>query len=313
MIRADGPSNAPLRERKPIERPRAVRVLLFASAVFAVLGATYFSWSDTYSGFIQAASVAFFVAVGAASLVSGLLFPRRGRALRQTIIWFEILLIPLQLATSIRSNVPLIGVVLSIAILALLRPAFPRLPRNSRKFFLTLHVGLAVSWLGASMSMVVLSLTGLLTEDLGLRHNAYAIMHIFDLAIVIPLVVVSIVTGLVVSLGSHWGLIKNRWVLTKFATALAIPAFAGVKENFWVRELAEKTAANPAVDRNGVDLKLAVCMIVFCCALWSATVLSIYKPWGKTRWGSGNWPRTARRPGVLIHPRGSTDERPIDF
>ena len=118
-----------------------------------------------------------------------------------------------------------------------------------------------------------------------MRHNAYAIMHIFDLAIVIPLVLLSILTGLVVSLGTHWGLIKNWWVLTKVAIALSSPIFAGVKENFWVRGLAEKTATNPTADLGGVDLKLAVCIVAFCAALWSATALSIYKPWGRTPWG----------------------------
>lgn len=118
-----------------------------------------------------------------------------------------------------------------------------------------------------------------------MRHNAYAIMHIFDLALVIPLVLLSILTGLVVSLGTHWGLIKNWWVLTKFILALGIVTMASVKENFWVRGLAEKTATSPAADLGGVDLKLAVCMVAFCAALWSATALSIYKPWGRTPWG----------------------------
>ncbi|MDQ3784531.1 MAG: hypothetical protein M3360_06605 [Actinomycetota bacterium] len=264
------------------------QVMLFAYAVCAVL-TTALLWFDPNSGSFQDTSAIVFVATGLVSLVIGLLLirsgSRPGRALRRSIIGFELLLIPLQAVLSVLSLVIWVGLVLSIVILALMRPTFPKLSRPWRKLFLTLHVGLAVSWLGVSMAMVVLSVTGLLTEDPELRHNAYAFMHIFDLAIVIPLVVVSIVTGLVVSLGTHWGLIKNWWVLTKFAIALSIPIFAGVKENFWVRELAEKTAADPGADLGGVDLKLAVCMVAFCAALWTATVLSIYKPWGRTRWG----------------------------
>jgi len=49
--------------------------------------------------------------------------------------------------------------------------------------------------------------------------------------------------------------------------------------------LAEKTVANRSADLGGVDLKLAVCIGVFCAALWTATILSIYKPWGRTPWG----------------------------
>jgi hypothetical protein len=170
--------------------------------------------------------------VGAASLALGLLFARRGLALRRTIIGFDFLLVPLQLATSVRSNVPLLGVGPSIAVLVMLQPEFPKLSQRLRKVFLTLHVGFAVSWLGVSIAMLVLSVTGLVAEDLDLRHHAYAFMHIFDLAIVIPLVLLSIITGLVVSMGTHWGLVKNWWVLAKFVGALGVLGFASLKEIF---------------------------------------------------------------------------------
>ena len=82
------------------------------------------------------------------------------------------------------------------------------------------------------MAMVVLSVTGLVTDDAALREHAYAFMHIFDLAIVIPLVLLSIITGLVVSMGTHWGLVKNWWVLAKFVGALGVLGFASLKEIF---------------------------------------------------------------------------------
>jgi hypothetical protein len=184
----------------------------------------------------------------------------------------------------------------------MLQPEFPKLSQRLRKVFLTLHVGFAVSWLGVSIAMLVLSVTGLVAEDLDLRHHAYNFMHIFDPAIVIPLVLLSIITGLVVSMGTHWGLVKTWWVLAKFVGALGILGFASLKENFWVRELAEKTAANRGADLGGVDLKLAVCIGVFCAALWTATILSIYKPWDRTPWGERSWRKTVRLSRLLGQP-----------
>jgi hypothetical protein len=43
---ADNPTNTPFRERIPIERRRAVRVLLFVSAILAFLTATLFLRSE---------------------------------------------------------------------------------------------------------------------------------------------------------------------------------------------------------------------------------------------------------------------------
>jgi len=270
-------------EREQLGRPGVARALLFAYAGFAILAAIYLG-SGPHRGFSRAAGVAFFLIAGVVSLTLGLLVSR-GDGLRRVIIGFESLLVPLQVALSILSDVVLIGAVLSIAVLVLLRPTFPKLSPRLRKFFLTLHVGTSVGWLGASMGMVVLSVTGLVTGNPELRHHAYAFMHIFDLTIVIPLVVLSIVTGLVVSFGTPWGLIRYWWVLVKFVLALGIVAFASARENFWVRGLAAKTAEDRGADLGGVDLQLAVCMVAFCVALWTATTLSIYKPWGRTKWG----------------------------
>ena len=49
---------------------------------------------------------------------------------------------------SIGSSVTLIGIVISLLILALSRPRFPRLSPRTRRVWLVLHVGFSVGWLG---------------------------------------------------------------------------------------------------------------------------------------------------------------------
>jgi len=146
-----------------------------------------------------------------------------------------------------------------------------------------LHVGIGVGWLGLSLGMLTLSLTGLLTSSAAVRHAAYEIFHIFDLAIVIPSVVLTIVTGLVLSLGTPWGLIKYRWVLAKFMISLSIPATAVIQSK-WVRELAARTV-DPAAEPGTLGVLLTVVVGCYSVLLWTATALSILKPWGRTRWG----------------------------
>lgn len=185
--------------------------------------------------------------------------------------------------SSFPGPLPLAGMVFSAVILGLLRLTFPRLSPGKRKLWVMLHVGLSVSWLGIAVSIVVLSTVSYTTENAGLRHGAYELMHVFDLFIVIPTMMLSIITGLVISLGSKWGLVKHWWVLLKLVIALGIPAVA-IVESQWVQELAERTL-DPAAEPGGTGLALMICMIVFSAALWTATYLSVFKPGGKTSWG----------------------------
>jgi len=129
------------------------------------------------------------------------------------------------------------------------------------------------------------------------RHGAYEVLHVVDLAAAIPSMALSIVTGLVVSLGSKWGLVRYRWVLTKFAISLSIPMVAGSVENSLADDLALRTA-DPAAPPGGTGLALTACLAAFVVALWVATVLSVVKPWGRTRWGTRALAAEARRPGT---------------
>lgn len=162
-----------------------------------------------------------------------------------------------------------------------------KLSPAGRKLLLVLHIGCSVSWLGVGSTMAVLSLIGLLAQTADLRHAAYAFMHIFDLALVIPLMLVAIGSGLALAIGTPWGLFQYWWIVIKLLLSLAIVGFASAQENFWVRELAEQVPSNLAA--NPLGGYLAVCMGCFVAALWAATILSIYKPWGRTRWGEAQY------------------------
>ncbi|WP_340682674.1 hypothetical protein LCL61_28945 [Amycolatopsis coloradensis] len=257
----------------------------WAFAVFSVLNAVViFPGENAILPLIQSLGFAGYLLGAGITAYCALCFgTSRARGIS---IVFHLLFIPVQFLFSFPGPLPLAGMVFSAVILGLLRPTFPRLSPGKRKLWVMLHVGLSVSWLGIAISMVVLSTVGYATENAELRHGAYELMHIFDLFIVIPTMMLSIITGLVVSLGSKWGLAKHWWVLLKLVIALGIPAVA-IVESQWVQELAERTL-DPAAEPGATGLTLMICMIVFSAALWTATYLSVFKPGGKTRWGKKN-------------------------
>ncbi|MGH3564551.1 MAG: hypothetical protein ACRDRH_00675 [Pseudonocardia sp.] len=264
-------------------RAGIARMLALVFAAWSLGTAGWFAVDDP--SVIRWVVAALLAGLGTASLVLAPLHDRPW--VRTAVVAGHCVMIPLTFVLTIvaGSNLLYVGMALSTAILVTLRPRFRRMRPPARKVWLTLHVGFSVGWLGAALAMVVLSVVGATTSDLALRHYAYAFMHVFDLTIVIPLVLLSIITGLVVSLGTQWGLVKHWWVTIKFGISLGIVATAAVWENFLVRGLAEETAANPALDAAGRDWQLAACMIAFVIALWTATTLSVVKPGGRTRWG----------------------------
>ncbi|MEV4753924.1 hypothetical protein AB0J86_02235 [Micromonospora sp. NPDC049559] len=215
------------------------------------------------------------------SVVAALGGPERGR--RITIV-LHLAMAVLQFVFSIPVSVALLGIPLSVAILALSRPRFPRMSPRARRVWLTLHVGFSVGWLGVALTMTTLAVTAVATDSHPVRHGAYELLRVVDLAAAIPSMFLSILTGLVVSLGTKWGLVRHWWVIAKFAVSVSIPLVAGTVESALADELALRTA-DPAAGVGGAGAALTACLGGFTVALWAATILSVFKPWGRTRWG----------------------------
>lgn len=252
----------------------------WAFAVFAVANLVLLlTGSDV--AVIRTMAVAGYGAAAVLSVVAALRWQRYGR---RTAIVLHLALAPLQFVFGIADPFAYLGIVFSVTIIALSRPRFPRLSPRARRLWLTLHIGISAGWLGVALTMTALAVTGSLADSHSVRHGAYELLHIVDLAAAIPSMALSIITGLVVSLGTKWGLAKHRWVLVKFAISLAIPITAGTLESALADELALRTA-DPAGQPGGLGIALTGCLGSFTAALWIATILSVLKPWGRTRWG----------------------------
>lgn len=215
------------------------------------------------------------------SIVAALRWSAQGRRMA---IGLHLALAPLQFIFSIAEVVALLGIVLSLAILAQCGPRFPHLSPLARRIWLVLHVGFSVGWLGVALTMTALALIGWGAGSHAMRHGAYEVLHVIDLAVAIPSMALSIITGVVVSLGTKWGLVRHWRVLTKFAIAVSIPLLAGTVESALADELARRTV-DPAGQPAGTGVALVACLGGFTVALWVATILSVAKPWGRTRWG----------------------------
>lgn len=155
-----------------------------------------------------------------------------------------------------------------------------------RKAALTAHVTSSLGWFGAVAAFLALAIAGVRSsEPLGVRA-AYLAMDTTAWAVIVPLCVATLVTGLVQSLGTPWGLVRHYWVIAK--VLLTAPASAILLLHMRpISHLADvaSTRELAAGDERQVRIQLIANAGAALLVLLVTTVLSIYKPRGVTPYG----------------------------
>jgi hypothetical protein len=153
-----------------------------------------------------------------------------------------------------------------------------------RKLVLTAHVASSVGWLGAVVAFLGLAVVGVTNQDAQTVRGAYLVMEPAAWLVLVPLAFASLLTGLIQSLGTTWGLFRHYWVVFKLLLNLmATIVLLTYMETFAVMaEVAADPSADLGMVRNaspGLHASLALLVLVV------AVVLAVYKPRGMTRYG----------------------------
>jgi hypothetical protein len=159
------------------------------------------------------------------------------------------------------------------------------MPPGLRRFALTVHLIASVGWIGAVAAYLALDLTAATSQAAPTLRAAYVAMDLTARLVIVPLALATLLTGLVMSLGTKWGLFQHYWtvislVLTTLATVVllvetrTISAYAGM-------------AANPATSGDalralGSTLVHSIGgLVILLVNMW----LNVYKPQGLTPYG----------------------------
>jgi hypothetical protein len=154
-----------------------------------------------------------------------------------------------------------------------------------RKVALATHIAIAVGWIGAVAGYVALDVAAATGRDARTLRACYLAMELIAWYVIVPLAFASLLTGLVMSLGTRWGLFRHYWVLISLLLTM-IATVVLLVETQTIGYLAD-TAADPRTSGN--DLRALGNTLVHSVGgtvvLLVILVLDVYKPRGMTRYG----------------------------
>lgn len=152
-----------------------------------------------------------------------------------------------------------------------------------RKFALTAHLTFSVGWIGAVVAYLALGVSAVGSQDAQTVRAAWIAMELTGWLVIVPFALAALLTGVVMSLGTPWGLFRHYWtlialVLTILSTVVLLLHMPTVSS------LADQAREADGADLGGLGgdlfhpgLGLVVLLVI--------TVLNVFKPRGLTRYG----------------------------
>lgn len=152
-----------------------------------------------------------------------------------------------------------------------------------RKVALTAHVAASVGWLGAAVAYSGLVVAALRNHDAHFVRAAYLAIQAMTWYAIVPLALTSLLTGLIQSLGTPWGLFRHYWVIYKMALTIVATAIL-LGNTRTVEGLAALATEMESADVDGLKGQL-IHSVGGVLVLLLTTVLGVFKPRGMTRYG----------------------------
>lgn len=153
-------------------------------------------------------------------------------------------------------------------------------PRQ-KKSVLALHIGVSVGLFGIYAALFILGTIAATAADPAPAAAAYEAMGM--LRVVIPFGAAGVLlTGVILGLGTTWGLVKHYWIVTKLAlTAVVVPVSVLIFFPSLQRAIADARAtplSGAAQTDESLVLLAATGTVVLLLA--AATAIAVFKPWG---------------------------------
>ncbi|HET9224867.1 MAG TPA: hypothetical protein VFO07_20305 [Roseiflexaceae bacterium] len=154
-----------------------------------------------------------------------------------------------------------------------------------RKFALSVHITASVGWIGAVAGYIALDVAAAIGQEAQTVRAAYLAMELIASFVIVPLAFATLLTGLVMSLGTRWGLFRHYWtlislLLTVLATLVLLVETQTI--SYFAHVAADPAASGDELRTLGSTLVHSVGgTLVLLVNMW----LNVYKPQGLTPYG----------------------------
>ncbi|QDN75865.1 DUF2269 domain-containing protein [Streptomyces sp. RLB3-17] len=161
-----------------------------------------------------------------------------------------------------------------------------RLPQTARKSVVVVHVVVSVSWLALMLCLLTLGTTALATNNADTLRTAYRAMGMLGNALIIPLSLLTLVSGVMLALATPWGLFRYYWVSAKFWLTLAATVASIFALTARLHDAADAVARHPvgpisAMDLGFIRYNMVIVPAVALLLYLANVILSVFKPWGR--------------------------------
>lgn len=165
---------------------------------------------------------------------------------------------------------------------------------RTRKVTLTAHLVSSLGWLGALLVFLAHAVLSWSSPDAGVARGAAFAMDLSAWYVILPLAIATLATGVLLALGTSWGLLRHYWVF--FKLALTVVATGVLLSKLGpISDLAQSAARTAFTPTSFADLRLSMVLNAAggLVILLGAALLAVFKPAGST----------------LFHPNGATPLR----
>jgi hypothetical protein len=163
-----------------------------------------------------------------------------------------------------------------------------KLKGTPRKWLLILHLLFSAIMLGEAIVFLIMSITAGNTSDEGMLKASYSIMHALAKAPIKASTIGTLVTGILLSVLTPWGLFRYYWIIAKEALMLLSILLGPFGMYLWTLKSVTLTTSkglNALQDSAFIvnNNQLWVGIILQIISLAAMFIISVFKPWGSRK------------------------------
>ncbi|GGD77336.1 DUF2269 family protein [Paenibacillus nasutitermitis] len=156
---------------------------------------------------------------------------------------------------------------------------------TQRRWLLTAHLLFSAIMFGGAITFLILSITAATTTDEGVLKACYSGMHVLAKTSVRASAIGALVTGILLSVLTRWGLFTYYWIIAKEGLMIIAILLGPIGMEALTLKAVALTAAeglnvsyDPAFTVNSGQLWMGI--IIQILSIGGMFVLSVFKPWG---------------------------------